>query len=109
VWEFGLLILKNSDFGSLGLYFIFHNFGNFPHAYLNPKTMFFSKKGRTVFSPQNLCMNFEIPKISQNYTFWKLDISTIIFLSFVNLIWDPQEGVLVSQSISGCGTHDPLD
>ena len=74
-----------------------------------PETMFFSKKGKTVFSPQNLCMKFKISKMCQNYTFWKLDISTIISLFVVYLIREPQEGVLSPRSIRGYRTHNPLD
>ena len=54
-------------------------------------------------------MNFEIPKMCQNYTFWKLDISTIISFFFVDLILDTQEEVLSPRNIRGCGTHNPFD
>ena len=61
--------------------------------------MFSNKNGKTVFSPQNMCMNFEILKMCESYTFWKIDISMIILFFFVDLIRDLQKGVLSPWSV----------
>ena len=84
IWFLRLLICHTGSY----------NFYVLSVQFRNSEIAFFSEKDKTNFSPRNLCMNFEVLKIMWKIYFWKLDISTIIFPCFVDLIRDPQIGFL---------------
>ena len=77
---------------------ISYNFRIQSILFRSPETRVLAKKGKNVFSHPNLDTILEISKISQKYTFWKLDFSRIILFFFVNLVRDTQDVVLITSS-----------